>query len=134
MKTRIDAARLLVLAGGLDGRRPASRSTPGEGSMSKLFAGETAVWVTEQAIQILGGYGYVREYPVERWHRDSKIYTIFEGTSRDPAPGHRPGHLGRPHQLTRRRVPGVAPRRPPVPTPRAATRRAAVGPPPGPHP
>ncbi|HET6874447.1 MAG TPA: acyl-CoA dehydrogenase family protein, partial [Acidimicrobiales bacterium] len=50
-------------------------------SMSKLFAGETAVWVTEQAIQILGGYGYVRENPVERWHRDSKIYTIFEGTS-----------------------------------------------------
>jgi len=53
----------------------------GEGSMSKLFAGETAVKVTEEAIQILGGYGYVREYPVERWHRDSKIYTIFEGTS-----------------------------------------------------
>jgi alkylation response protein AidB-like acyl-CoA dehydrogenase len=49
--------------------------------MSKLFAGETAVWVTEQAIQILGGCGYVRDYPVERWHRDSKIYTIFEGTS-----------------------------------------------------
>jgi alkylation response protein AidB-like acyl-CoA dehydrogenase len=49
--------------------------------MSKLFAGETAVRVTEEAIQILGGYGYVREYPVERWHRDSKIYTIFEGTS-----------------------------------------------------
>ena len=37
--------------------------------------------VTEEAIQILGGYGYVRDYPVERWHRDSKIYTIFEGTS-----------------------------------------------------
>jgi alkylation response protein AidB-like acyl-CoA dehydrogenase len=55
--------------------------TAGEGSQSKLFAGETAVWVTEQAIQILGGYGYVRDYPVERWHRDSKIYTIFEGTS-----------------------------------------------------
>jgi alkylation response protein AidB-like acyl-CoA dehydrogenase len=53
----------------------------GEGSMSKLYAGETAVKVTEEAIQILGGYGYVREYPVERWHRDSKIYTIFEGTS-----------------------------------------------------
>jgi alkylation response protein AidB-like acyl-CoA dehydrogenase len=55
--------------------------TSGEGSMSKLFAGETAVKVTEEAIQILGGYGYVRDYPVERWHRDSKIYTIFEGTS-----------------------------------------------------
>ena len=49
--------------------------------MSKLFAGETAVKVTEEAIQILGGYGYVREYPVQRWYRDAKIYTIFEGTS-----------------------------------------------------
>ena len=49
--------------------------------MSKLFAGESAVWVTNEAIQILGGYGYVRDNPVERWHRDSKIYTIFEGTS-----------------------------------------------------
>ncbi len=50
--------------------------------MSKLFASETAVKVTEEAIQVLGGYGYVRDYPVERWHRDSKIYTIFEGTWR----------------------------------------------------
>ena len=49
--------------------------------MSQLKAGEVAVRVTEEAIQILGGYGYVREYPVERWHRDAKIYTIFEGTS-----------------------------------------------------
>jgi acyl-CoA dehydrogenase len=49
--------------------------------MSKLSAAETAVWVTEQAIQVLGGYGYVKDHPVERWHRDSKIFTIFEGTS-----------------------------------------------------
>jgi acyl-CoA dehydrogenase len=49
--------------------------------MSKLKAGEVAVWVTEQAIQILGGYGYIRDFPVEQWHRDSKIYTLFEGTS-----------------------------------------------------
>ena len=53
----------------------------GEGSMSKLKAGEVAVWATERAIQILGGNGYTREYPVERMHRDAKIYTIFEGTS-----------------------------------------------------
>ena len=46
--------------------------------MSKLFAGETAVKVTEQAIQILGGNGYTREFPVERMARDAKIYTIFE--------------------------------------------------------
>jgi alkylation response protein AidB-like acyl-CoA dehydrogenase len=80
MKTRTDASRLLV-------RRASWMAATGktfeagEGSMSKLYAGENAVWVTEQAIQILGGYGYVRDYPVERWHRDSKIYTIFEGTS-----------------------------------------------------
>ena len=52
-----------------------------EGSMSKLKAGEVAVKVTEQAIQVLGGYGYIKDFPVEKWHRDSKIYTIFEGTS-----------------------------------------------------
>jgi acyl-CoA dehydrogenase len=80
MKTRVDAARLLVWRAAWMGRAGKDFGA-GEGSMSKLYAGETAVWVTEQAIQILGGYGYVREYPVERWHRDSKIYTIFEGTS-----------------------------------------------------
>jgi alkylation response protein AidB-like acyl-CoA dehydrogenase len=52
-----------------------------EGSMSKLFASETAKKVTGQAIQILGGNGFTREYPVERMHRDAAIYTIFEGTS-----------------------------------------------------
>jgi alkylation response protein AidB-like acyl-CoA dehydrogenase len=51
-----------------------------EGSMAKLKAGRVAVWSTERAIQILGGYGYVRDYPVERWHRDAKIFDIFEGT------------------------------------------------------
>ena len=80
MKTSIDAARLLVWRAAWMGRT-GQAFTAGEGSMSKLFAGETAVRVTEEAIQILGGYGYVREYPVERWHRDAKIYTIFEGTS-----------------------------------------------------
>ncbi len=80
MRTSVDAARLLVWRAAW---MAATRKTftAGEGSMSKYFAGETAVRVTEDAIQILGGYGYVREYPVERWHRDSKIYTIFEGTS-----------------------------------------------------
>jgi acyl-CoA dehydrogenase len=80
MKMRTDAARLLVWRAAWMGKT-GKKFEAGEGSMSKLYAGETAVWVTEQAIQILGGYGYVREYPVERWHRDSKIYTIFEGTS-----------------------------------------------------
>jgi alkylation response protein AidB-like acyl-CoA dehydrogenase len=80
MKTKIDAARLLVWRAAWMGRNGVP-FTSGEGSMSKLFAGETAVDVTEKAIQILGGNGYTREYPVERWHRDAKIYTIFEGTS-----------------------------------------------------
>ena len=80
MKTRLDAARLLVWRAAWMGRNAVPFSS-GEGSMSKLYAGETAVWVTEQAIQILGGNGYTRDYPVERWHRDAKIYTIFEGTS-----------------------------------------------------
>ena len=52
-----------------------------EGSMSKLKAGETAVRVTEHAVQVLGGYGFIKDFPVEKWYRDSKIYTIFEGTS-----------------------------------------------------
>jgi alkylation response protein AidB-like acyl-CoA dehydrogenase len=80
MKTHVDASRLLVWRASW----MAATKQPflnGEGSMSKLYASETAVKVTEEAIQILGGYGYIREYPVERWHRDSKIYTIFEGTS-----------------------------------------------------
>ena len=79
MAMEIDAARLLVWRAAWLARN--GGYTHGEGSMSKLKAGEVAVWVTEQAIQILGGYGYTRDYPVERWHRDAKIYTIFEGTS-----------------------------------------------------
>jgi hypothetical protein len=79
MATEVDAARLLVHRAAWQARNGGLHR--GEGSMSKLKAGEVAVWVTEQAIQILGGYGYTREYPVERWHRDAKIYTIFEGTS-----------------------------------------------------
>jgi alkylation response protein AidB-like acyl-CoA dehydrogenase len=80
MKTEIDAARLLVWRAAWMGRnnRPFAA---GEGSMSKLKAGEVAVAVTEKAVQILGGAGFLREHPVERWYRDAKIYTIFEGTS-----------------------------------------------------
>ncbi|MEU0399608.1 MULTISPECIES: acyl-CoA dehydrogenase family protein [Streptomyces] len=80
MATQIDAARLLVW-------RASWMATAGkpftaaEGSMSKLYASEVAKKVTAQAIQILGGNGYTREYPVERMHRDAAIYTIFEGTS-----------------------------------------------------
>jgi alkylation response protein AidB-like acyl-CoA dehydrogenase len=80
MKTSIDAARLLVWRAAWMART-GQQFTSAEGSMSKLVAGETAVRVTERAIQILGGNGYTREYPVERMARDAKIYTIFEGTS-----------------------------------------------------
>jgi acyl-CoA dehydrogenase len=80
MKMEIDAARLLIWRASWMGRS-GKPFTAAEGSMSKLKAGEVAVWVTERAIQILGGNGYTREYPVERMHRDAKIYTIFEGTS-----------------------------------------------------
>ncbi|MGN6333457.1 MAG: acyl-CoA dehydrogenase family protein [Motilibacteraceae bacterium] len=80
MKARIDAARLLTWRAGWMARNQVP-FTAGEGSMAKLMAGETAVWVTEKAIQVLGGNGYTRDYPVERMHRDAKIYTIFEGTS-----------------------------------------------------
>ena len=80
MKMEIDAARLLVWRAAWMGRNGHAFDNA-EGSMSKLKAGEVAVWATERAIQILGGNGYTREYPVERMHRDAKIYTIFEGTS-----------------------------------------------------
>ena len=79
MKMQIDAARLLVWRACWMGST-GKQFTAGEGSMSKLYAGEVAVKATEEAIQILGGAGYVKEHPVEQWHRDSKIYTIFEGT------------------------------------------------------
>ena len=80
MHAAVDAARLLTWRAAWMARHglPFERA---EGSVSKLVAGETAVRVTEQAIQVLGGNGYTRDFPVERWHRDAKIFTIFEGTS-----------------------------------------------------
>ncbi|GAB2569322.1 acyl-CoA dehydrogenase [Paractinoplanes abujensis] len=80
MRMEIDAARLLVWRAAWMGRNDRPFAA-GEGSMSKLKAGEVAVAVTEKAVQILGGAGYLREHPVERMFRDAKIYTIFEGTS-----------------------------------------------------
>jgi alkylation response protein AidB-like acyl-CoA dehydrogenase len=80
MATEIEAARLLCWRASWMARngKPFERA---EGSMSKLKAGETAVRVTDEAIQILGGYGFIRDFPVEKWHRDAKIYCLFEGTS-----------------------------------------------------
>ena len=80
MATSIEASRLLVWRAAWMARQ-GKQFESAEGSMSKLFAGETAVKVTTDAMQILGGNGFTREYPVERMARDAKIYTIFEGTS-----------------------------------------------------
>ena len=80
MQAAVDAARLLTWRAAWMARQGVALDGA-EGSISKLVASETAVRVTEQAIQILGGNGYTRDFPVERWHRDAKIFTIFEGTS-----------------------------------------------------
>jgi acyl-CoA dehydrogenase len=79
MAMEVDAARLLTYRAAWLGRNGTFEHA--EGSMAKLKAGEVAVWVTEQAVQVLGGYGYIKDFPVEKWYRDAKIYTIFEGTS-----------------------------------------------------
>jgi alkylation response protein AidB-like acyl-CoA dehydrogenase len=80
MQAAVDAARLLTWRAAWMARQGLALDGA-EGSVAKLAASETAVRVTGQAIQILGGNGYTRDFPVERWHRDAKIFTIFEGTS-----------------------------------------------------
>jgi alkylation response protein AidB-like acyl-CoA dehydrogenase len=79
MATEVDAARLMVWrsAALADARQPFGR----EASMGKLFASEAAMRATTKAVQILGGYGYTREFPVERYFRDAKLCEIGEGTS-----------------------------------------------------
>lgn len=79
MATQIEAARLLVYQAAYlaTQHKPVSKAS----AMAKLHASETAMWVTTQAVQIHGGYGYTREYPVERMMRDAKITEIYEGTS-----------------------------------------------------
>jgi acyl-CoA dehydrogenase len=79
MATRIDASRLLALRAA--SLRDAGKHYAKEASMAKLFASETATFVTKEAIQIFGGNGYSRDYPVERHYRDAKITEIYEGTS-----------------------------------------------------
>ncbi|QQG65611.1 acyl-CoA dehydrogenase [Desulfobulbus oligotrophicus] len=79
MATQIEAARLLVYNAAY--RASAGLSYSNESAMAKLFASETAMKVTTQAVQLYGGYGYTREFPVERMMRDAKITEIYEGTS-----------------------------------------------------
>jgi alkylation response protein AidB-like acyl-CoA dehydrogenase len=79
MATRIEASRLLVHQAAT--LRDAGLPCGKEASMAKLFASETAMWVTTKAVQVYGGYGYIKEYPVERYFRDAKVTEIYEGTS-----------------------------------------------------
>jgi alkylation response protein AidB-like acyl-CoA dehydrogenase len=79
MATRIAASRALLheAARAVDRGEPVTQ----QASMAKVMASETAMWVTTQAVQIFGGYGYMRDYPVERLMRDAKVTEIYEGTS-----------------------------------------------------
>jgi alkylation response protein AidB-like acyl-CoA dehydrogenase len=79
MATRIEASRLLVYQSAW--RASAGVSYGKESAMAKLYASETAMWVTTKAVQVFGGYGYTRDFPVERMMRDAKITEIYEGTS-----------------------------------------------------
>ena len=79
MATRIEAARLLVYKAARD--KDEGKEYVKSAAMAKLFASDVAMWVTTEAVQIHGGYGYVKEYHVERMMRDAKITQIYEGTS-----------------------------------------------------
>jgi len=79
MATRITAARAMLHE--TAAAKDAGAEVDAQASMCKLFASETAMWVTTQAIQVFGGYGYVKEYPVEKYFRDAKVTEIYEGTS-----------------------------------------------------
>jgi alkylation response protein AidB-like acyl-CoA dehydrogenase len=79
MATRVAAARALTQSAA--GRRDRGEDVRQAASMAKLFASETAMWVTTQAVQLFGGYGYMRDYPVEKLFRDAKVTEIYEGTS-----------------------------------------------------
>jgi len=79
MATRVEAARALTHAAAA--RRDRGEAITTQASMAKLFASETAMWVTTQAVQLFGGYGYMRDFPVEKLFRDAKVTEIYEGTS-----------------------------------------------------
>ncbi len=83
MATRIEASRLLIYNAALakDRAKGSGARYSKEAAMAKLYASETASWVTDLAIQIHGGYGYVKDYPVERYYRDARVTRIYEGTS-----------------------------------------------------
>lgn len=79
MATRIEAARLLTLQAAV--RKDKGLPVTKQSSMAKLYASEVSVWAAERAVQILGGYGFVKDFPAEKFYRDVKLNTIGEGTS-----------------------------------------------------
>ena len=79
MATRVEGARALAHA--VAARKDRGEEITMQASMAKLFASETAMWVTTQAVQLFGGYGYMRDFPVEKLFRDAKVTEIYEGTS-----------------------------------------------------
>jgi hypothetical protein len=79
MSTRVAAARALTHWAAA--AKDAGQDVTVQASMAKLFASETAMWVTTQAVQLFGGYGYMRDFPVEKLFRDAKVTEIYEGTS-----------------------------------------------------
>ncbi len=83
MATQTEAARMMVYKAAWSKQQHYEEGMPRhtkEASMAKLFAGDTAMWVSERAVQVLGGYGYTTDFPVERFFRDAKITQIYEGT------------------------------------------------------
>ena len=83
MATQIEASRMMVYKAAWTKQKHYEDGGPRhtkEASMAKLFAGDTAMWVSERAVQVLGGYGYTTDFPVERFFRDAKITQIYEGT------------------------------------------------------
>jgi alkylation response protein AidB-like acyl-CoA dehydrogenase len=79
MATRIEASELLIFQAA--DRKNKNMSVNKEGAMAKYYASEVAVWASTEAVQIFGGYGYTKDFPVEKFYRDSKLCTIGEGTS-----------------------------------------------------
>jgi alkylation response protein AidB-like acyl-CoA dehydrogenase len=79
MATEIEAARQMTFSA--SAKKDSGRKYTMEASMAKLFASEMVNRVTAKALQIHGGYGYTKEYSVERYYRDARVFTIYEGTS-----------------------------------------------------
>lgn len=81
MAMKIEASRLLIYQCAQRADKGQAQSMNKEAACAKWFASEACMWITTEAVQIFGGYGYIREFPVERYMRDAKMHTIGAGTS-----------------------------------------------------